>query len=133
MNEWYNFITLTVISKEPQPQSHEERDILKKEIDEEMRMIEECKNTVDELKFENLDIFSKIEMSSKFCKKTQTLIKENQLKPELRPSPLTVDSSFTEVKNFLRNFSKYIKSGEQTSGFNGLVFEIASNNLITSG
>ena len=61
--------------------------------------------------------------------KAQTLIKENQLKPELRPSPLTVDSNFTEVKNFLRNFSKYIKSGEQTSGFNGLVFEIASNNL----
>ena len=51
------------------------------------------------------------------------------MKPELRPSPLRIDSSFTEVKNFLRNFSKYIKSGEQTSGFNGLVFEIASNNL----
>ena len=41
VNEWYNFITLTVISKEPQPQSTEERDILKKEIDEEMTMIGE--------------------------------------------------------------------------------------------
>ena len=68
-------------------------------------------------------------MVQNFAKKTQRRIKENQLKPELRPSPLTVDSSFTEVKNFLRNFLKYIKSGEQTSGFNGLVFEIASNNL----
>ena len=57
VNEWYNFISLTVISKEPQPQSAEERDILKKEIDEEMKMIDEYKNTVDELKFENLDIF----------------------------------------------------------------------------
>ena len=62
VNEWYNFITLTVISKEPQPQSAEERDILKKEIDEEMRMIDKYKNMVDEIKFENLDIFSKIEM-----------------------------------------------------------------------
>ena len=129
VNEWYNFITLTVISKEPQPQSNEERDILKKEIDEEMRMIDEYKNMVDEIKFENLDIFSKIEMKSKFCEQSQTLIKENQLKPELRPSPLTINSSFTDVKDFLRNFLKYIKSGEQTSGLNGLVFEIASTNL----
>ena len=70
VNEWYNFISLTVISKEPQPQSAEERDILKKEIDEEMKMIDEYKNMVDKLKFENLDIFSKIKMSSKFCRKT---------------------------------------------------------------
>ena len=77
---------------------------------------------VDKIKFENLDIFSKIEMKSKFCEQSHTLIKENQLKPELRPSPLTINSSFTDVKDFLRNFSKYIKSGEKTSGFNGLVF-----------
>ena len=57
------------------------------------------------------------------------LIKENQLQSELRPSPLTINSSFTEVKDFLRNFSKYIKSGEQITGLNGLVFEIASKNL----
>ena len=63
------------------------------------------------------------------CNKTQTLIKENQLKPELQPSPQTVDSNFTEVKTFLRSFSKYIKSGEQTSGLNRLVFEVASNNV----
>ena len=74
VNEWYNFISLTVISKDPQPQSAEERDILKNEIDEEMKMIDEYKNMVDQLKFENLDIFSKIEISSKFCNKTQTLI-----------------------------------------------------------
>ena len=85
VNEWYNFITLTVISQEPQPQSNEERDILKNEIDDEMRKIDEYKNMVDEIKFENLDIFSKIEMKSKFCEQSHTLIKENQLKPELRP------------------------------------------------
>ena len=61
--------SVTVISKEPQPQSAEERDILKNEIDEEMKMIDEYKNMEDKLKFENLDIFSIIELSSKFCKK----------------------------------------------------------------
>merc|ERR1712215_306743 len=68
-------------------------------------------------------------MKSKFCEQSYTLIKENQLKPELRPSPLTINSSFTDVKDFLQNFSKYIKSGEQTPGLNGLVFQIASTNL----
>merc|ERR1711888_496209 len=43
--------------------------------------------------------------------------------------PITINSSFTDVKNFIRNFSKYIKSGENTSGLNGSVFEIASTNL----
>ena len=79
VNEWYNFITLTVISKEPQPQTNEERDILKHEIDEEMRKIDEYKNMVDEIKFENLDLFSKIETRSKFCEQTLKPIKENQL------------------------------------------------------
>ena len=78
VNEWYNFITLTVISKEPQPQSNEERDILKNEIDDEMRKIDEYKNMVDEIKFENLDLFSKIETRSKFCE--QSIKPINKLK-----------------------------------------------------
>ena len=76
VNEWYRFIRLTVISKEPQPQSAEEREILKKEIDSEMKRIDEYKEMVDQLKFENLDIFAKIKNSSKMCNETQKLIKE---------------------------------------------------------
>ena len=92
-----------------------------------MKRIDEYKEMVDQLKFENLDIFAKIENSSKMCNETHRLIKENQLKPELRPAPLTVDTNFTEVKTFLRSFSKYIKTGEQSPG--DLVFEVASNNV----
>ena len=76
VNEWYRFIRLTVISKEPQPQSAEEREILKKEIDSEMKRIDEYKEMVDQLKFENLDIFAKIKNSSKMCNATQRLIRE---------------------------------------------------------
>ena len=50
-----------------------------------MRKIDEFKNMVDEIKFENLDLFSKIEKTSKFCEQTFKPIKENELKPELRP------------------------------------------------
>ena len=65
VNEWYRFIKLTVISKEPQSQSSAEREILKQKIDSEMKRIEEYKEMVDQLKFENLDVFTKIENSSK--------------------------------------------------------------------
>ena len=70
VNEWNNFITLTVSSKEPHLQTNEDRDKLKSDIDEEMQKIDEFKNMVDEIKFENLDLFSKIEKTSKFCKNT---------------------------------------------------------------
>merc|ERR1712215_374260 len=42
---------------------------------------------------------------------------------------LIKNSSFTNVKIFIRNFSKYVKSGENTSNINGLVFDIASTHI----
>ena len=99
VDEWSRYIRLTVISKEPQPQSSVDREILKQEIDNEMKRIDEYKEMVDQLKFENLDVFTKIENSSKMCQETHGPIRENKLKPELRPAPLTVDTTFTEVKH----------------------------------
>ena len=92
-----------------------------------MKRIDEYQEMVDQLKFENLDIYTKIENSSKMCQETHGPIRENKLKPELRPAPLTVDTTFTEVKTFLRGFSTYIRTGEQSPG--DLVFEAASNNV----
>ena len=58
-------------------------------------------------------------------------IRENKLKPELRPTPLTIETTFPEIKTFLRSFSTYIRSGsdmiDQLPG--SLVFEVASNNV----
>ena len=82
---------------------------------------------VDQLKFKNLDVFAKIKNSSKMCQKTHGPIREDKLKPEFRPAPLTVNTTFLETKTFLRGFSTYIKTGEQSSG--DLVFEVASNNV----
>ena len=65
-----------------------------------MKRIKEYKEMVDQLKLENLDVFAKIENSFRMWKETHRLNKENQLKPELRPAPLTVDTTFTEVKRF---------------------------------
>ena len=101
--------------------------ILKLEIDRQSRKIDEYKEMVHQVKFENLDIFTKIENSSKKCQEKQTLIREHGLKPELRPPPLTVNTNFLETKMFLRSFSTYIKSGDQSPG--DLVFEVASNNV----
>ena len=127
VDKWSRYIRLAVISKEPQPQSPADREILKQEIDNQMGKIDEYKEMVDQLKFENLDVFAKIENSSKMCQKTHGPIREEKLKPELRPAPLTVDTTFLETKTFLRSFSTYIKTGEQSSG--DLVFEVASNNV----
>ena len=41
---------------------------------------------VDQLKFENLDVFQKIENNSKLWQETRGQIRENKLKPELRPT-----------------------------------------------
>ena len=41
--------------------------------------------------------------------------------------PLMVNTDFLGTKAFLRSFSNYIKSGEQSPG--DLVFEVASNNV----
>ena len=81
---------MAVILKDPQPQSSADREILKQEIDEENRKIDEYKEMVDQLKFENLDVFQKIENNSKLCQETRGKIRENKLKPELRPTPLTI-------------------------------------------
>ena len=124
---WSRYIRLTVISKEPQPQCLADREILKQEIDDQMRQINEYKEMVDQLKFENLDVFAKIENSSKMCQEKHSPIREDKLKPEFRPAPLTVNTTFLETKTFLRGFSTYIKTGEQSSG--DLVFEVASNNV----
>ena len=62
---------------------------------------------------------------------TQGHIRENRLKPELRPTPLTFETTFPEVKTFIRNFVTYIQSGnDQIDQLPGsLVFEVASNNV----
>merc|ERR1711888_233773 len=90
-----------------------------------MGKIDEYKEMVDQLKFKNLDIFAKIEECSKMCRKKHGLIREDKLKTEFRPAPLTANTTFSETKTFLRGFSTYIKTGEQSSG--DLVFEVASN------
>ena len=100
VDEWSRYIRLAVISKEPQPQSPADREILKQEIDNQMGKIDEYKEMVDQLKFENLDVFTKIENSSKMCQKTHGPIREEKLKPELRPAPLTVDTTFLKTKTF---------------------------------
>merc|ERR1712030_13977 len=72
-------------------------------------------------------MIAKIENSSKMCQKTHGPIREDKLKLEFRPAPLTVNTTFLETKTFLRSFSTYIKTGEQSSG--DLVFEVAYNNV----
>ena len=126
VEDWYRYIRLSVLAKEPQPQTEPEREILKMEIDKQSRQIDEYKEMVHQIKFENLDIFTKIENNSRNGQEKHTLIREHELKPELRPPTLTVNTNFLETKMFLRSFSTYVKSGE-TSG--DLVFEVANNNV----
>ena len=85
---------------------------------------------IDDLKLENLNTFKKIENNSKSFQISQGHLKENKLRSELRPTPLTINTTFPEVKTYIRNFSNYIKSGNDKLDQlpEGLVFEIASNN-----
>ena len=46
----------------------------------------------------------------------------------MRPMTLTVNSNFVDVKIFIRDFTKYVNSGENTNT-NELVFDIASSNI----
>ena len=87
VEEWSRYIRLTVISKEPPPQSPADREILKLEIDDQTRQIDEYKEMVDQLKLENLDVFARIENSSKMCQEKHNPIREDKLKPEFRPPP----------------------------------------------
>ena len=114
VEEWSRYIRLAVTSKEPAPQTPADREILKLEIDEQTRQIDEYKEMVDQLKLENLDVFTRIENGSKMCQEKPSLIRENKLKPEFRPPPLTVKTTFVETKTFLRGFSTYIKTGERS-------------------
>ena len=87
VEEWSRYIRLAVISKEPSPQSPADREILKLEIDEQTRQIDEYKEMVDQLKLDNLDIFTRIENSYNMCQEKHSLIRESKLKPEFRPPP----------------------------------------------
>ena len=80
INEWSRFIRMAVILKDPQPKTPADREILKQEISEENRKMEEYKEMVDQLKFENIDVFQKVEYNSKFLQETQGQFKENKLK-----------------------------------------------------
>ena len=48
---------MAIILKDPQPKTTADREILKQEIAEENRKIDEYKKMVDQLKFEYLDVF----------------------------------------------------------------------------
>ena len=130
VTEWSRFIRMAVIVKDPQPTTPADREILKQEIDDENRKIYEYRKMVDELKLENLDVFRKIKNNSKMLQ-TQGQIRENRLKPEFRPTPLTIETTFPEIKTFLRDFSTYIRSGSDTIDQlpGSIVFEVASNNV----
>ena len=72
VEDWYRYIRLAVLAKEPQPSTEPEREILKLEIDKQSRKIDEYKEMVHQVKFENLDIFTKIENCSKQCQVKHT-------------------------------------------------------------
>ena len=57
---WNNFIRLAVISKDPQPSTVEEREFLKREIDQQNEKINDFRGIIDNLKLENRDTFKKI-------------------------------------------------------------------------
>ena len=130
VEKWTEFIGLAVIAKDPQPFTVEEREILKREIDHENEKINDYRKMNDDLKLENLDIFKKIEDNSKLFQDLQGHLRENKLRSELRPTPLTPYTTFPEVKTCLRNFSNYIQSGNDKLDQipEGLVFEVATNN-----
>ena len=87
VEDWSRYIRLAVISKEPAPQTPADREILKIEIDDQTKQIDEYKDMVDQLKLENLDVFTRIENGSKMCQEKPSIIRENKLKPEFRPPP----------------------------------------------
>ena len=60
VEKWAQFIRMAVIVKDPQPTTPADREILKREINDENRKIDEYWKMVDELNLENLDVFRKI-------------------------------------------------------------------------
>ena len=86
---------------------------------------------IDDLKLENIDVFKKIEDNSNSFQDLQGHLRGNKLRSELRPTPLTTNTTFPEVKTYLRNFSTYIQAGNDKLDQipEGLVFDVASNNV----
>ena len=105
VENWNEFIRMAVISKDPQPVTGEERENLKREIDQQTEKINDYRRSVDVITLENLETFKKIKNISRLFQIAQGHQKENILRSELRPTPLTVNSSLSEVNTFLRNFS----------------------------
>ena len=103
VENWNEFIRLAVISKDPQPVTVEERENLKREIDQQNEKINDYRRSVDIIKLENLDTFKKIENNSKSFQISQGHQKENRLRSELRPTPLTVNSTLSIKSKLMRN------------------------------
>ena len=61
VEKWAQFIRMAVIVKDPQPSTPADREILKREINDENKKIDEFRKMVDKLKLENLDVFRKNE------------------------------------------------------------------------
>ena len=128
VDDWQSFITLTASSKEPDIHTNEDRANLKKDIAEEIANINDFKDMVDSIKFENMDLFAKIGNLAKTNEESSQLINEIELKPELRPITLNVNSTFIDVKIYIRDFTKYIQSRENTNEIE-LIFDVASSTI----
>ena len=98
------------MSKEPQPVTRREREDLKREIDQQTEKINYYTRSVNIIELEHLDTFKKIEdiLKPQPAQKHQT---EINLRSELRPIPLTANSSLIELITFLRNFSTNCQRG----------------------
>ena len=93
-------------------------------------MINDYTRSVNIIELEHLDTFKKIEdiLKPQPTQKHQT---EINLRSELRPIPLTANSSLIEVITFSRNFSRYVQSGNCQSDQlpEGTIFELAKTNV----
>merc|ERR1712215_317287 len=78
------FHTLTASSKGP-IQTNKDRVSLQKDIADEVAEINNFKDMVDLIKYENMDLFAKIENSAQNNEETSQLINEIELNPQLRP------------------------------------------------
>jgi len=99
--------------------TREERENLKKEIDQQTEKINEYIRSVDIIKLENLEIFKKIEDILKSLQTAQG------------HQTLTINSSLSEVNTFLRNFSTYIQSGNGKLDQlpDGIIVEVVQTNV----
>ena len=64
VDNWNEFIRLSVISKEPQPVTRREREDLKREIDQQTEKMNDYIRSVDIIILENLDIFKKTRLNA---------------------------------------------------------------------